>query len=141
MASKRKSPPTKLQDLVELVPLYDPAALIAGTKGLDTDRHGIPAKRNKRDDSDDVTPSSPTAPAVLNNNNSITNNNNNNNMTGKRSMDHVLKKLTFKMMRDEVEAVDHHTSGCPPEESSDEAAPIQLRERQLAAMLRQLQCQ
>ncbi|XP_034244935.1 uncharacterized protein LOC117647324 [Thrips palmi] len=145
MASKRKSPPTKLQELVELVPLCEASvnavnALFA--KGVELDHHEIPAKRKRSGDDEDRATSSPTtpvdkcAPGLNNNNNSITNNN----IHSKRSMDHVLKKLTFKMMKDDMEAVTPEDHLCPPEEPNDEtAASMQLRERQLAAMLRQLQ--
>lgn len=68
----------------------------------------IPAKRKRSDDSlyDEKEVISPPAIAdkpgsiINNNNNSI----NNNNIHSKRSMDHVLKKLTFKMMKDDLES-------------------------------------
>ncbi|KAE8749466.1 hypothetical protein FOCC_FOCC003732, partial [Frankliniella occidentalis] len=134
MASKRKSPPTKLRELVDLVPLCESGGLIE--QEVDVDHHDIPTKRKCSADEESSLPS----PGLNhnNNNNSI----NNNNLHSKRSMDHVLKRLTFKMMRDEAVVGDHHISaGCPPEEPADDsAASIQLRgEHQLAVMLRQLQ--
>ena len=74
----------------------------------EVDQNEIPAKRKRSSDSyyDEKEVSSPPSlgdkpgSIINNNNNSI----NNNNIHSKRSMDHVLKKLTFKMMRDELES-------------------------------------
>ncbi|KAK3923714.1 Mitochondrial group I intron splicing factor CCM1 [Frankliniella fusca] len=102
MASKRKSPPTKLRELVDLVPLCEAGGLI--DQEVDVDQHDVPRKRKRSADEESPLPS----PGLNNNNNN--NSIHNNNINTKRSMDHVLKRLTFKMMRDETVADDHHIS-------------------------------
>lgn len=75
--------------------LSNPPLLVRADDIPPGDRRASPA-------SPPTSPVDKAAAALFNNNNNSVANNN---MNSKRSMDHVLKKLTFKMMKDDPEPI------------------------------------